>query len=358
KVFRKLEAGMNPDLEVTRFLTERTGFRNLPALGGWIEHQAAGEPASVAGLFAFIPNKGDAWTVALKALERYLGAASRSAADPETVAGQEAVRRMAGEFFPSIERLGATTARLHLALASAGADEPDFAPEPVGDAEVRAYTDAFTRHVDGVLGELGHRLEKIPGAFPSALLNDLSAVVRSAADIRQRGDDLRLLMEAGTVRTRFHGDYHLGQVLRADQPGPDGSEWYILDYEGEPARPLPERRAKGSPLRDVAGMLRSFNYAVRMAMKEFRTDDYRVRMSLERWSAAWEREARSLFLGAYRATVAGSPIVPADAEVFARALAVFELEKAVYELGYEMNNRPDWIWVPLEGIRSILGGGA
>ncbi|HEX8830810.1 MAG TPA: hypothetical protein VF705_06575, partial [Longimicrobium sp.] len=339
-------------------LTERTSFRNLPALGGWIEHQGAGEPASVAGLFAFIPNKGDAWSVALKALERYLGAASRSAADPETVAGQEAVRRMAGEFFPSIERLGATTARLHLALASAGADEPDFAPEPVGDDEVRAYADAFSRHVDAVLGELGLRLEKIPGAFPSALLNDLSAVVRSTADVRQRGDDLRLLKEAGTVRTRFHGDYHLGQVLRAETAGPDGSEWYILDYEGEPARPLSERRAKGSPLRDVAGMLRSFNYAVRMAMKEFRTDDYRVRMSLERWSAAWEREARSLFLGAYRATVAGSPIVPADPDVFARTLAVFELEKAVYELGYEMNNRPDWIWVPLEGIRSVLGGGA
>ncbi|HEX8455669.1 MAG TPA: maltose alpha-D-glucosyltransferase [Longimicrobium sp.] len=358
KVFRKLEAGMNPDLEVTRFLTERTTFRNLPALGGWIEHQGAGEPSSVAGLFAFIPNTGDAWSVALKALERYMGAASRSAADPETVAGQEAVRRMAGDFFPSIERLGATTARLHLALASAGDDEPDFAPEPVGDAEVRAYADAFARHVDEVLGELGLRLEKIPGAFPSALLNELTAVVRAAADVRQRGDDLRLLQEAGTVRTRFHGDYHLGQVLRAEKPGPDGSEWYILDYEGEPARPLAERRAKGSPLRDVAGMLRSFNYAVRVALKDYRTDDYRTRMSLERWAAAWEREARTLFLGAYRATVAGSPIVPADADVFARALAVFELEKAVYELGYEMNNRPDWIWVPLEGIRSILGGAA
>ena len=160
------------------------------------------------------------------------------------------------------------------------------------------------------------------------------------------------------MRTRFHGDYHLGQVLRAEKPGPDGSEWYILDYEGEPARPLAERRAKGSPLRDVAGMLRSFNYAVRVALKEYRTDDYRTRMSLERWAAAWEREARTLFLDAYRATVAGSAIVPADADVFARTLAVFELEKAVYELGYEMNNRPDWIWVPLEGIRSVLGSGA
>ncbi len=357
KVFRKLEAGLNPDLEVTRFLTERTDFRSLPALGGWIEYEGEGEPASVAGLFQFVPNDGDAWTVTLKALDRYMGAASRSAADPETTAGREAVRRMAGEFFPSISRLGETTARLHLALASR-TDDPEFAPEPVGAAEVRGYADAFTRHVDGVLGELGRRLDAIPGAFPSAVRNDLAAIVRSAADIRQRGDDLRLLQQAGTVRVRFHGDYHLGQVLRASRPGPDGSEWYILDFEGEPARSLEERRAKGSPLRDVAGMLRSFNYAVRVALKDYNTDDYRTRMSLERWAAAWEREARRLFLDAYRSTVEGSRIVPADPDVFARTLAVFELEKAVYELGYEMNNRPDWLWVPLQGIRSVLEGGA
>ncbi|HLL83481.1 MAG TPA: hypothetical protein VK420_12540, partial [Longimicrobium sp.] len=164
--------------------------------------------------------------------------------------------------------------------------------------------------------------------------------------------------EAGTVRTRFHGDYHLGQVLRASREGPDGSERYILDFEGEQERTLAERRAKGSPLRDVAGMLRSFNYAVRVALKEYRTDDYRTRMSLERWAGAWEQEARRLFLDAYRAAVQGSRIVPEDPDVFARALAVFELEKAVYELGYEMNNRPDWIWVPLQGIRSVLEGGA
>ncbi len=165
-------------------------------------------------------------------------------------------------------------------------------------------------------------------------------------------------MTGDTVKARYHGDYHLGQVLRAQQDAPGGSEWYVLDFEGEPARPLADRRAKKSVLRDVAGMLRSFNYAVRVALKEFRTDDYRTRMSIERWAGAWEREARVLFLDAYRAAAGGSRIVPADADLFARTLAVFELEKAVYELGYEMNNRPDWIWVPLEGIRSVLGGGA
>jgi maltose alpha-D-glucosyltransferase/alpha-amylase len=357
KVFRKLEAGTNPDLEVTRFLTENTEFANLPALGGWIDYvDEDGKASSIAGLFEFIPNGGDAWSVALRALDRYLSAASRSAADPETTTGREAVRRMGGEFFPAIERLGVTTARMHLALASGGAEHPDFAPEPVGAAEVRDYAGNFARHVDEVLGELARRLESIPGSFPSATVNGLAAVVRAAGDIRQRGHDLRALREAGTVRVRVHGDYHLGQVLRATEPGPDGSEWYVLDYEGEPARGLAERRAKGSVLRDVAGMLRSFNYAMHMALKEYKTDDLRTRMALERWAYAWEREARSLFLNSYRETLGDSAVAPRDADVFAHALAVFELEKAVYELGYEMNNRPEWIWVPLEGVRNLLGG--
>jgi maltose alpha-D-glucosyltransferase/alpha-amylase len=270
------------------------------------------------------------------------------------VTGREAVRRMAGEFFPAIRRLGQTTARLHLALASVD-DDPAFAPEPVGEDDVQRWVEGFRATLDSVLGELGKQLDAIPKSFPAAVQPALGRIVRAAADLRHRGEDLRLLA-GGTVKTRVHGDYHLGQVLRATEPGPDGSEWYVLDFEGEPARPLDERRAKGSALRDVAGMLRSFNYANRMAMHGFQTTDLRVRMALERWAAAFEREARALFLDAYVETVGDSPIVPRDPGALARALAVFELEKAVYELGYEMNNRPDWIWVPVEGILAAVDG--
>jgi maltose alpha-D-glucosyltransferase/alpha-amylase len=355
KIFRKLEAGINPDLEVTRFLVERAGFRQLPALAGWIDYTSgAGDVYAVAGVFEFVASQGDAWSVALKALDRYLQAAARSAADPETVTGREAVRRMAGEFFPAIRRLGQTTARLHLALASVD-DDPAFAPEPVGEDDVQRWVEGFRATLDSVLGELGKQLDAIPKSFPAAVQPALGRIVRAAADLRHRGEDLRLLA-GGTVKTRVHGDYHLGQVLRATEPGPDGSEWYVLDFEGEPARPLDERRAKGSALRDVAGMLRSFNYANRMAMHGFQTTDLRVRMALERWAAAFEREARALFLDAYVETVGDSPIVPRDPGALARALAVFELEKAVYELGYEMNNRPDWIWVPVEGILAAVDG--
>ncbi|HWK90438.1 MAG TPA: maltose alpha-D-glucosyltransferase, partial [Longimicrobium sp.] len=290
KIFRKIEPGLNPDLEVTRFLVERAGFRSVPALAGWIDYTPAdgGVPHAVAGVFEFVPNGGDAWSVALKALDRYLSAASRSAADPDTVTGQEAVRRMAGDFFPAIARLGETTARMHLALASVD-DDPAFAPEPVGQAEVQRAVEGFRKQVDVVLADLGRQLDAIPGAFGAAVQGPLAQVVRAAPDIRQRGEDLRAL-SGETVKVRIHGDYHLGQVLRADQDAPGGSEWYVLDFEGEPAKPLAERRGKQTVLRDVAGMLRSFNYAVRMGMHAYRTDDLRVRMALERWAHAWESE--------------------------------------------------------------------
>jgi maltose alpha-D-glucosyltransferase/alpha-amylase len=357
KIFRKLEGGINPDLEVTRFLVERAGFRSVPALAGWLDYTPnEGEPHAVAGVFEFVPNGGDAWSVALKALDRYLSAASRSAADPDTPTGREAVRRMAGEFFPAIERLGETTARMHLALASVD-DDPAFAPEIITEDDVQRAIEGFRKQVDTVLTDLGRQLEAIPGAFGASVQGPLAEVVRAAPDLRHRAEDLRALT-GETARIRIHGDYHLGQVLRANQNAPGGSEWYVLDFEGEPAKPLADRRGKQTVLRDVAGMLRSFNYAVRMAMHEYRSGDLRMQMSLERWAHAWETEARTLFLNAYVRTAQGSNIIPRDPDVLARALAVFELEKAVYEMGYEMNNRPDWLWVPVEGIRAILGGRA
>jgi maltose alpha-D-glucosyltransferase/alpha-amylase len=355
KVFRKLEAGTNPDLEVSRFLVETAGFRSIPPLAGWIEYEGVdGATSSVAGLYRFLANRGDAWSVALKAMERFLGAASRSAADPETPTGRDALYRMAGDFFPAVRRLGETTARMHLALATP-TDDPAFATEPVGHDDVRRWDDGFRRQVDAVLGDLSRRLEATPDFFPRDQHARLRQVVRAAADLRLRGGELEVLADAGSVKARIHGDYHLGQVLRGAEPAPDGNEWYVIDFEGEPARPLEERRARYSVLRDVAGMLRSFDYAVRTSLSGFTADTLATRMSVERWADAWRTEVRSLFVSAYRETLGSSPVVPGDVNTMLRALSVFELEKAVYELGYEMNNRPDWIGVPLEGVLSLLG---
>ncbi len=359
KLFRRLELGLSPDLEVTRFLTEHAGFRSVPALAGWLDytHEREGT-ASVAGVFRFVPNSGDAWAYTQRALARYFAAASRSAADPSTVAGRDATRRMMGDYHAAARSLGRVTGELHAALASAGPEHPDFVPERVGEDDVRAWADAFRRDVSAVMEELGRRLDAIPGAFPQQVLNELAAVVRQAPDLGHRADDLRLLNELGATRIRIHGDYHLGQVLRASDPEAAGSEWFVMDFEGEPARPLAERRAKYSPLRDVAGMLRSFDYAARMAFAELDTRDPRARAALEGWTEAWRAEVRSVFLAGYREATRGAEFVPAEDGAFARVLAVFELEKAVYEVGYEMNNRPDWIWVPILGITAILREGA
>ncbi|HEX2191449.1 MAG TPA: maltose alpha-D-glucosyltransferase [Longimicrobiaceae bacterium] len=359
KLFRKLEAGVNPDLEVTRFLVEQAGFRGVPELAGWLDYTGGGvATASVAGVFRFVPNAGDAWAYTRRALDRYFAAASRSAADPATAAGRDATRRMMGDFHAAARSLGRVTGELHAALASAGPEHPDFAPELITEEDVRGWVEAYQRDAAVVLGEVARRLESIPGVFPAGTHNDLAAIIREGADLRHRADDLRLLNEGGLTRTRTHGDYHLGQVLRASDPGAAGSDWFVMDFEGEPARPLAERRAKQSPLRDVAGMLRSFDYAVRMALAEQDAGDLRTRAALEGWADAWRGMVRGVFLEGYVEAAGGAGFLPDDPETLRRVLTVFELDKAVYELGYEMSNRPAWIWVPIRGIRDLLGGGA
>ncbi|HUE96683.1 MAG TPA: maltose alpha-D-glucosyltransferase, partial [Longimicrobiaceae bacterium] len=356
KVFRKLESGVNPEIEISRFLVDHTDFSAVPALAGWIEYEGPGGfHSSAAGLYEYIANRGDAWTHTLTSLERFFNAASRSAADPFSGSGQASLRRMAGDYFTAAAALGRVTAELHLALASAGPEHPDFQAEPITEGDAQGWIEAYQREVGKILADVGRRLDAIPGAFPGGVQTELAEIVREAPDLRQRMEDLRLLAAQGATRIRIHGDYHLGQVLRASDPEKAGGEWILFDFEGEPARPLPERRGKVSPMRDVAGMLRSFDYAVKVAIRSFQTDDFMVRNALEVWGGAWQEGVRREFLEAYRSTAGEAAFIPRNADAFDRVLAVFELEKALYELGYEMNNRPEWMWVPVEGIVAIRG---
>lgn len=353
KVFRKVEEGINPDIEISRFLVERTSFRALPALAGWIDYEADGATSCIAGLYQFVENGGDAWSYTITALNRFLNAASRSAADPISSSGQASLRRMAGDYFQAAAAMGRVTGDLHLALAQAGPDQPAFEPEPIMQEDVQTWIEGIQRRAAAVLADLGRRLDAIPGAFPSGMVSDLTSVVREGPDLRDRMEDLRMLLRPGTMKTRTHGDFHLGQILRATNPDRAGGEWIVLDFEGEPTRSLEERRAKMSPIRDVAGMLRSFDYGVEVGVKAFHSDDFRVRNAVRTWADAWRERVRGEFIAAYRETVGNADFMPRGAGAFERVLAVFELEKALYELDYEMNNRPDWLWVPLQGIVEI-----
>jgi maltose alpha-D-glucosyltransferase/alpha-amylase len=355
KFFRRLEVGDNPDLEVSRFLLEKTQFRSLPGFFGSLDYRSeAGLETSVAGIFEFVPRAQDTWSYTQMMLNRFLAAAGRSAADPASLSGQTSLRRMAGAYIADAASIGELTGRLHLALASAGPDSPEFEPEAITLDHVQHWMDEGHAEMARTLGDLSRRLDTIPGAFPVDQVNQLADLVRDTPNLRQKMEGLRLLVDAGAVRTRIHGDYHLGQVLRREHDG--AAEYLVIDFEGEPNRPLEQRRGKFSPLRDVAGMLRSFDYAVHMALAENRTPDLVHQNALRGWSEAWLYAVRTAFLDRYRETIGDSLIAPPEPAAFREVLAIFELEKAVYELGYEMNNRPGWIWIPMQGIRTILGG--
>ncbi|HET7128078.1 MAG TPA: phosphotransferase [Gaiellaceae bacterium] len=298
KVFRRVEAGINPELELLRFLTE-AGFANIADLAGWYAYGGAQMEATLGIMQRFVANGEDGWERALDAI----------------VAGDEA-------FFDTLRRLGEVTGRMHTVLGSDPTD-PNFCPEQTSGESLGLLTATVDEEIERVFLSL-------PEDAP-----DLDPIRGRGEEVRER---LRLLTNiGGTGRViRVHGDFHLGQTLW------DGDDWVILDFEGEPARSLPERRRKRSPLRDVAGMLGSFGYAASAA------EVLRDTPAPE----DWEERARDEFLEGYRATVDRS-LVPSGAAMD-RLLKVFELEKAVYELRYELNNRPDWVRIPVLGIARML----
>lgn len=358
KVYRRLEAGVNPDLEVGRILTHR-GFAHAPAVAGAIEYEPAGGEAGAAAILqAFVPNAGDAWSSTLDTLDDVLEAASArgDAPPPPTTstagllaqAGQSpppALRDVVGAFFDRVRLLGERTAELHLVLA-VDADDPAFAPEPADAAYQRAVHGAVRAATRRSFGLLGRRLATLPEAA--------RADAEAALGLRDAVDDrlARLLDRPSRgLRIRVHGDYHLGQVLDT------GQDFTIIDFEGEPGRPLAERRVKQSPLVDVAGMLRSFSYAASGTLVR-RAGGGEVGAAtvarLEPWVRAWAAWVSAAFLAGYRDTAGTAPMLPPDDEGWATLLDAFLLQKALYELDYELNNRPRWVGIPLQGIVGLL----
>ena len=298
KAFRKVEPGVNPELELLRFLSDHE-FPHIATLAGWYEVEGRLLDATLGILQEFLLGFRDGWELALDELTT----------DPEGLLDR-------------LEALGVVIGELHAALGSDSSD-PAFSPD---EPSMEALS-ILTADVD----------EQIERVFLDLPETD------AAAPIRGRGQDarekLRALshVSAGGKVIRTHGDLHLGQTMLGDRG------WVVLDFEGEPARPLPERRLKRSPLRDVAGMLRSFSYVRAGA---------RILRGVEP-PEGWEELARDRFLTGYHRAV-DSSLLPPGQQATDQLLAVFELEKAVYELRYELNNRPDWVAIPVAGIVRLL----
>jgi maltokinase len=298
KAFRRIEAGTNPELEVLRFLNAH-GFAHIAELGGWYQYEGELMDATFGVVQRYVPGAWDGWELALDEL----------GADPE-------------RFIARLRELGVVIGEMHSVLAS-DASDPAFAPEEASDESLSLLTATIDEEIERVFLELPE-------------LDAIEPIAGRGAEVRDR---LQLLSHVGArgKLIRHHGDLHLGQTMLAA----DG--WVVLDFEGEPARPLLERRRKRSPLRDVAGMLRSFAYAASAS-------------ALQRKRSAptgWEDRAREAFLSGYFETV--DPVLMPPGEAPTRTLlSIFELEKAVYELRYELNNRPDWVGIPVAGIVRLL----
>ncbi|HLY59594.1 MAG TPA: maltose alpha-D-glucosyltransferase [Terriglobia bacterium] len=355
KLFRRLEAGMNPDCEIGRYLTEKTSFNGIPPFAGMIEYvPAAGKVPAVLGLLqGLVVNEGDGWKWTVEELNRYFETCAPTEF-PESARGElsDAVdlserpvsafaRDHVGIYLDFATTLGRRTAELHLALASPTQD-PAFVPEPLTAQEMQEHVADSRQHAVGVFEVLREQVSHLPDEVVEIAASVLSQRRRILDHFGAIKFD-----ELQTQRIRIHGDYHLGQVLRVK------TDIVILDFEGEPARSLEYRRSKQCPLKDVAGMLRSFSYGAYGTLINY-TERHPVDFNrLELWAQLWERSVAAEFLRAYRETAKGADFLPAKTAEFRKLLDVFLLDKALYEILYELNSRPDWVRIPMLGILSL-----
>lgn len=357
KLFRKIEPGINPDVEIGAFLTER-GFANTPAVLGKFEYRSKdGSTAYSVGILQdFVRNQGDAWKYTLDSLsgyfERALARGAKAPALPtnhplELMEHQlpQEDRVLFGEYLDSAFLLGRRTAEMHTALAddSGGAD---FVPEPFTEEEGQKLYHEMIAQAEITFELLRRKQAVLTGVaeeYAGQVLQMEERVTGSFSTLRDRSID--------AVRIRFHGDYHLGQVLYT------GADFMIIDFEGEPARPLSERRSKTLAMRDVAGMIRSFQYAAYAALfgqVSGVPTKPETTSAVESWAALWTGWISAAYLRGYFHTAGTAKFVPTDAAERVRLFDAFLLQKALYEVAYELNNRPDWVRIPLRGILSLV----
>ncbi|MDO9559681.1 MAG: maltose alpha-D-glucosyltransferase [Syntrophales bacterium] len=357
KLYRRLGEGLNPDAEVVRRLTETVHYPHIPQFAGAIElRRPQAEPITIAMLQHYVSNTGDAWTYTLDVVAEYFERVLSRRDELRHVTFElpmlldvsaaqipPLLHELIGNMYLDMASLlGQRTAELHLALSSGPHDEA-FAPEPF----TLLYQKSRYQSMDSLVRRVSQAFKKNMQRIPPEFIEDVNNI-RSQKHAIISSMQKILKNKLSAFKTRIHGDYHLGQVLYT------GKDFVIIDFEGEPARTISERRLKYSPLRDVAGMIRSFHYAAYATLffnKSFRKEDSSF---LEQWIEPWYLYVCRAFLEGYMRATGTASFMPQTREELEIMLKTFLLEKAIYELGYELNNRPEWVIIPIKGINHIL----
>ncbi|MET0445586.1 MAG: putative maltokinase, partial [Pseudorhodoplanes sp.] len=337
KLYRKLQVGINPEIEVSRFLTDVAGFTNTPALLGSVEVIEGDQTTAVAIVHAFVQNQGDAWTVTSAYLDRFVEEQRLLAGDGHDIRDEEQV-----PYLRYMSQTGRRVAEMQMALSSHD-DIPDFKPEPTSADDIKLWTHEIVSRAEPVFSALAQRRN-------GARDTDRALIDQVLALRNDLSDRLKALLpeDIDGLKIRHHGDFHLGQMLIVKD------DIFIIDFEGEPRRPIAERRRKAPAARDIAGLIRSIDYsataALERALKVTPDETGKLAVALD----AWRDRATAAFVDAYRETMTDARLWPADPAAAKRMLNFFLLEKALYEIEYELAHRPDWLRVPLAGILRIL----
>ena len=331
KWFRRLWPGLNPELELPLLLLGN-GFTALPRPVGSITLEMADGPATLALIQTHLGTGSDGLALALTSLRDLFGDLREDADGelPLPVTVDQVLQGQGSSFEPHAAHLGHLTAALHLALARGG-DDPATRARTGGVRELTAWASQTESMLAALLARGDPQLASL-----ATHRSRMHAAIRAIGTLATAGQLIRV-----------HGDYHLGQVLRTD------NGWHVLDFEGEPARPMAERRQLASPLRDVAGMLRSFSYAAEVALRQQTTPADPAWRSLEPYGREWTRRCQRRFLDTYQDRVRGAGLLPDAPGAVAKLLTAFQLEKALYEVRYEVDHRPEWVTIPLNGIARI-----
>jgi len=356
KLFRRVQPGENPDVEMTRFLTDVAHFPNIPAYLGELHSGQAHSDSetTLAFLQAYAPNEGDGWSWFTEELTRFYEAVENT--PPPAITSKApafgAVTKIPSELqeradfsLDAAALLGTRTAEMHLALATP-TDDAAFVAEASNSEHLSRDAQRIYDQAERTLDALKHNL----ASLPDDLVDRAALLLSRRVDLLKRAQALATgSPQSFGKRIRIHGDYHLGQLLRSK------SDFLIVDFEGEPARPLAERRQKQSPLKDVAGMLRSFSYVSRSALDRYAQRRPEKASALSTWASLWENAVSAKFLETYNLTMQQSSGLMPETSQTNSMLVAFLLEKSLYELLYELNNRPTWLHIPLNGLLALAG---